>query len=300
MNSTARYVDARNAEIFWQLVDKVDKDVTGVNERADRLVDDVATMVRQLEQDLDKHARSSPLQITPFRESSQGQQLANGREAQPETRQDLSSYVKEFVGAKGPVLDIGCGQGEFLELLKEANVQALGVDSNPQMVAACEAKGLAVVDEDCFTYLKDFKVNSLAGVFVGHLFEYLSGEQLEVLIETLSEKLRPGAKLVIEATNPKSFAAVSQAFVRDPERTVPLPPNTLCELLEAAGFEVNSTKFLSPEQGSEELRLLEVSESVPVAWNAPIRAINENLKRLNQLFFEPRDYFLVAVKRQNV
>lgn len=135
-----------------------------------------------------------------------------------------------------PVLDLGCGRGELLDLLAGAGVAASGVDGDAEMTAACVAKGLDVRQGDAIAYLGDVPDGSLGAIVAMQVVEHLPAAALDELLELSRAKLRDGGVLVAETVNPHALNAM-KAFWVDPTHHHPLFPETLLELCRIAGFE---------------------------------------------------------------
>jgi len=114
------------------------------------------------------------------------------------------------------VLDAACGPGFFLELLKEAGIEAVGVDRNEEIVEKVKLKGLKVIHSDIFDYLENVG-ESYGGIFCSHLLEHLLFDRVVRLIELLIEKLEPGGVLVLVFPNSASIRLHLFGFWRDPE-----------------------------------------------------------------------------------
>ena len=133
------------------------------------------------------------------------------------------------------VLEIGSGRGEFLELLRDANIKALGIDSDPEMVQHCKAKGLDIVEADALEFLQKAPDHSYDGIILFQVAEHLSLENLLELIELMSAKICAGGKLIIETPNPHCAKAM-QFFLIDPTHIRPIHPELLEFMLAKAGF----------------------------------------------------------------
>ncbi|MFB0518234.1 MAG: class I SAM-dependent methyltransferase, partial [Acidobacteriota bacterium] len=147
-----------------------------------------------------------------------------------------SVYVQYFKGKKR-VLDLGCGRGEFLSLLKENSIGGYGVDYNGLMVAHCRRQGLEVVQGDALGHLEKLPDSSLDGLFAAQFIEHLPPDRIPNFISLCYRKLQPASYLVIETINPKSLHALINHFYLDLTHAKPLLPLTLKFLLEVAGFE---------------------------------------------------------------
>ena len=119
----------------------------------------------------------------------------------------LESYLPYFDGA-ADVLDVGCGRGEFLELLKSRGIRGRGLDLNHEMAEVCRAAGLDVVERDVVSYLEPLPDGSLGGLFAAQVVEHLEPGYLLRFLELAFHKLRPGAPIVLETLNPACWVAV--------------------------------------------------------------------------------------------
>lgn len=132
------------------------------------------------------------------------------------------------------VVDIGCGRGEFLELLKDNNINAIGVDYYDEFVEYCRMKELNVVCGDAVEYLE--KVEKVDGIYAGQLIEHLETEQVIRLCELAYKKLLKGCYAIFETPNPTSLAIFANSFYMDPSHIKPVHPLTLKYFMEKAGF----------------------------------------------------------------
>ena len=187
-------------------------------------------------------------------------------------------YVEDFRDA-APVLDLGCGRGEFLVLLREAGVEARGVDVDPDMVAYAHGEGLEVAEGDAVAYLQGLEDGSLGGIFAAQLVEHLPPPRLVRLLELAAVKLRPAGLLVAETINPLSPLAL-HSYYADLTHAQPLVPETLELLARQAGFATIDLRYLNPP----EERLAEPDDPIIAA----------NVRHLNDLLFGPLDYAIVA------
>jgi SAM-dependent methyltransferase len=145
------------------------------------------------------------------------------------------SYL-QIVAGHGPVLDFGCGRGEFLEVLREEGIEAGGVDSDPYMVARCREKGLTDVEQgDGLDYLSNTEPDSLGSIFASQVIEHLGFEQLQQLLTISLEKLMPGGLLVVETVNPHNPQALKHFWI-DPTHRNPLFPEVVVALCRLTGY----------------------------------------------------------------
>ncbi|MCL4487937.1 MAG: methyltransferase domain-containing protein [Chloroflexi bacterium] len=174
-----------------------------------------------------------------------------------------AAYVDLFRG-RGHVLDLGCGRGEFLELVSANGIRATGVDADQDMVEFSRERGLNVVHADLFEYLKELQPSSLDGIFAAQVIEHLPPEQVRLLINLCSQRLGTGGLLVLETVNPLCPSALSN-FWMDPTHIRPVPPKLLTFLLEEAGFLLQALRFESPVEQSAAAPRMETLE-----WPAEI------------------------------
>src|SRR5262249_27250684 len=156
-------------------------------------------------------------------------------------------YIDDFRDA-APVLDLGCGRGEFLGLLRGAGIEASGVDADADMVAYARGEGLQVEQGDAVAFLDGVDDRSVGGIFCAQVVEHLPPPILLALLDLAAAKLRPGGLFVAETINPLSPLALRSYFA-DLTHAQPLVPETLALLAEQAGFRQVETRFLNePEE----------------------------------------------------
>lgn len=238
--------------------------------------------------------RPSPLPAaTPF--SFLDFEAATRGDERQVTREQIR-YIEWFTSAGAPVLDVGCGRGEFLELLRDHGVDARGIDRDADMVAHCRSKGLQVEQADLFEYLRALPDESLGGIFLGHVIEHLEQPLVLALPQLIWSKLVPGGALVIETPNPMCLSTFSGAFYADPTHVRPIHPKGLEFLLTAAGFHDLTLMLSAPVPESAKLQPLQEKGPLdPVAKDLVLQ-MNENLDRLNQLLYSYANYAMAARK----
>jgi len=150
-------------------------------------------------------------------------------------RGNCRRYIERFRGA-GPVLDLGCGRGEFLELAREAGIPARGIDLSAENIALCHSLGLDAECADLFPYLEALAPASLGGIFCSQVVEHLAPAELIRLVRLCAEKLDRGGVLVIETPNPECLAIFATHFFLDPTHVRPVPPALLAFYVEEAGL----------------------------------------------------------------
>lgn len=153
-------------------------------------------------------------------------------------------YRPLFAGSKC-VLDIGCGRGEFLELMREAGVIARGIELSAEDVAYCRSKGLEAEQADLFEMLAAH-TGAFDGIFCSQVVEHLAPERLPKMIELCAAALPRGGVIAIETPNPECLAIFATHFYLDPTHQRPVPHPLLAFYLEEAGFGAIEVKQLSP------------------------------------------------------
>jgi 2-polyprenyl-3-methyl-5-hydroxy-6-metoxy-1,4-benzoquinol methylase len=192
---------------------------------------------------------------------------------------DRQRLYVEVLRDAAPVLDAGCGRGELLGLLREAGVEARGIDADSDMVAYARGDGLDVEQADLVEYLQAAADASLGAIFMGQVVEHLPAPTLVQTFQLAAAKLRPGGVLIAETINPLSPIALRNYFA-DLTHAQPLVPETLELLARQSGFAETEIRYLN--EPAE--RLTEPDDPVIAA----------NVRRLNDLLFAPLDYALVA------
>jgi SAM-dependent methyltransferase len=204
-------------------------------------------------------------------------------------RERLASYLPLFESL-APVVDVGCGRGEFLDLLEQRGIAARGVDGNARFVAECRARGLDVSHGDLLAYLGALPEASLGGVFAAQVAEHLPPRVLMAFLEESHRVLRPGGLLVLETVNPRSLVGFLEVYNRDLTHERPLHPDTLRFLAAAAGFSEVRIELRTPVEPDARLQPVP-SEGLPPR---AAQALNENVERLNALLYGPQEYALLA------
>ena len=176
------------------------------------------------------------------------------------------------------VLDIGCGRGEWLQLLNSEGIKAQGVDRNRVFIEQCLAAGLDVVENDALVHLRNLPAESLSAVTIFHLVEHLPLPTLIKVVDEIVRTLKPGGMLIIETPNPENFIVGSYTFYADPTHRNPIPSQTLQFLLEARGLRSQDVLKL---RSRDEVKLPGDSELVT---------------RFNEYFYCAPDYAVVARK----
>ena len=175
------------------------------------------------------------------------------------------------------VIDLGCGRGEWLELMVEEGFEAHGVDLDESMLAISNAAGLSVVKSDIIEYLQKIQDNSVEIVSGFHIIEHISSDSLQILIKEAFRVLKPGGLLILETPNPENLMVSTTEFYLDPTHNKPIPPKLLYFLAEYNGF--------------ARIKLLRMQES------RSISSLAKDIDVTDIFFAVSPDYAVVAQKR---
>ncbi|MEG6522880.1 class I SAM-dependent methyltransferase [Desulfotomaculum sp. 1211_IL3151] len=208
------------------------------------------------------------------------------RESVKEKQKD---YLELFKG-KNNVVDIGCGRGEFVELLIENGVGVTGIDINREMVNYCQGLGLPVIESDLFVYLETQADDSLDGIFAAQVIEHLTPAQIIDLIRLSYRKLKPTGVLLAETVNLHALIIFANQFYMDPSHEKPVHPTTVQFLMEGEGFKEIKFIYSNPVEDRKIPHLSLGGES------GNLEEFNRGIESLNQLLYGPQDYAIVGIK----
>lgn len=205
------------------------------------------------------------------------------RGSRAQIKQRLKIYLpllrEAKVGAAAmPILDIGCGRGEWLELLKEEKLQSSGVDLNHILVAQCRGRGLDVAEGDLMNYLRNLPDESLGAVTGFHIVEHLPIEVLVKLLDETVRVIKPGGMVIFETPNPQNVLVGSCNFYFDPTHRNPLPGPIMRFMVESRGFNRVRVMNLNPSDTNR------------------VEGDSDLVRRFNEYFYGPMDYAIVAWK----
>ncbi len=218
-------------------------------------------------------------------------------------REDIMSRQKiylPYLKRCQQILDIGCGRGEFLELLKKEGITARGIDLNPAMVASCRQQGLDVEEAEAIAYLSNTPPDHYDGIFCAQVIEHLSWDDLLHLLKLSHEKLAPGGILIMETINPQCLTTFCGAFYLDPTHTKPVHPLTLQFACKALGFSEADILYTSPYPEEMKLREVDFFRRTGDVSDKLINVLNDNVMQLNELLYAPQDYAVIATKWESL
>jgi len=209
----------------------------------------------------------------------------NLRGSSEEIKKRLQIYLpvvkKINAGLKSsPILDIGCGRGEWLELLREENLYARGLDINRAMVETCRKKGLDVVEGEALSFLKGAPDSSIGAVTGFHFIEHYRFDFLIKLLKEILRVLKSGGLVILETPNPANIIVGSCNFYADPTHNNPLPGPLSKLILESQGFSRVKIMCLNPFEDNYKIK----------------DSDSEISKRFNDYFYGPQDYAVIGYK----
>lgn len=200
------------------------------------------------------------------------------RGTREEIKESLSFYlpILKDAGIASDIVDVGCGRGEWLEVMKEAGLRARGVDSNRIMIENSRRAGLEATESDALSYLRSQADNSLSCITAFHFVEHLPLPALVSFLDECARKLKSGGLAVFETPNPENLLVGACNFYLDPTHRNPIPATTLKFLLEARGF--------------FRVEILPLHPPTP----AVLKGDDDLTRQLNQKLFGPMDYAIVG------
>jgi O-antigen chain-terminating methyltransferase len=211
------------------------------------------------------------------------------------TRSDVRSEVKVLLddvaaaAKSGPVVDLGIGRGEWLELLGEQGIEASGVDTSERAAKAARRRGLEVRNRDALAHLARLDPDSVAVVTAFHLVDRLTTPALLELLDRALVALRPGGLLIVSASNPTALDVGAAEIWLDPARRRPVHPQLLELIVLGRGFAEAEVRWLRPLGPEQQVR----PEDLSAVESERAEALAE---RLNQALAGPRAYAVLARK----
>jgi O-antigen chain-terminating methyltransferase len=215
----------------------------------------------------------------------------------------LRTYVPVFQSASGPVVDLGCGRGEMLAVLRAAGVTARGVDANGDMAAIARERGLDATQGDAFAYLQSLDDESIGGIVATQVIEHFEPAYLTRLLSTASQKMQRGAPIVLETINPACWLAFFSSYIRDLTHVRPVHPDTLQYLLRASGFSEVTIAYSAPVPAPMKMRTIDIpaevltaKDTASIALQSLAHTLNANATILNSLMFTHMDYAAIGYR----
>jgi len=191
--------------------------------------------------------------------------------------------LPEIQGMPGPLLDLGSGRGEWLSLLKEAGIEASGIDADASNVARCQTQGLAVSEGDVLAHLQSLASDSLGAISAFHIVEHLRFADFVELVREAYRVIRPGGKILIETPNTTNLLVGASLFRLDPGHILPLHPLLIEFVLDSIGF------------GSVTVRAINPPPNLASPHDGP-SGLDEVIQTLNTHLFAGQDTLAVGSK----
>jgi len=183
---------------------------------------------------------------------------------------------------KMPVIDIGCGRGELLHLVKDLGLKGIGIDLNKAMVDRCKQIGYEAVQQDALDFLRQQPSSSLAAIGGIHIVEHIPFEQLLSLLKECYRTVAPGGFVFFETPNAENVVVGSLTFWYDSSHLKPIPPEALAFVLQYAGFAETEIMRMHPEKEIQ----------------APAEGETGLLQEVANKMFGARDYAAIGIKRR--
>ncbi|NIM91868.1 MAG: methyltransferase domain-containing protein [Candidatus Aminicenantes bacterium] len=240
---------------------------------------------------LEEKKTPSPPQVKEILEPLEDWQYAGFenrfRGYETEVKKQQVRYLPYFK-KKGKVLDLGCGRGEFLELLEKNGLKGVGIDINDQMIDICLEKGLDCQKGDILEKLAEHEDGSLSGIFSSQVIEHLPPSYLKRLVEMAYFKLASSSCIVLETINPVSVFSLVEIYFLDLSHQKPIHPQAIKFLMENTGFDEVEIVYSSPVE-AESLQDLPGSDEAATI-------LNQNIDKLNKLLYAPSNYAAIGKK----
>ena len=296
----AAQLKSQSAQVDWLNL----RDMARAEERIEEVAGQVSNLAQQLRAQAEAEAAKLDRRISGLaegvRQQRAGEATASGgheldavyaafedafRGTREQIKEKQAVYIPilQEIGAGGadmPVLDLGCGRGEWLELLQDHHLTGRGVDRNGLMLEACRSRGLAVEAGDAATYLSGLPSGSLGAITGFHLIEHIPFQAFIALLDQSLRLLKPGGIVIFETPNPGNFHVGVQNFYMDPTHLKPLPSAM--------------TRFFVEARGFSDVRILEL-HPYPASLRFPDDA-NGVGQRLNEYLYGAQDYAVIGRK----
>lgn len=204
-------------------------------------------------------------------------------------RQRQQEYLEYFRG-RDNVVDIGCGRGEFLELLRDNNITARGIELGTDQYLLCKEKGLDVVQQDLFTFLESLADDSLGGIFSAQVIEHMTASDQLRYVALAHRKSKPGSPVIFETINAQCVYAVMRNFFLDPTHVRPIHPETLKFAMESMRFRNVELRFSGPVS-DRQIPPLQIN-----GGGVDLDHFNRAMEGVNELLYGYQDYAAIGWK----
>ncbi|MFQ5670372.1 MAG: methyltransferase domain-containing protein [Acidobacteriota bacterium] len=222
------------------------------------------------------------------------------RGSEQEIRRRMRRYIDLLraggVQNIGPIVELGSGRGEFLELCREAGLRARGVDRDAAGVESLQARGLEAHVGEGLEYLQALRAGSVGAVLAVQVIEHLPPGVLQGVIESSFRALARGGLLILESLNPACLSMFATTFYRDPTHRRPVHPDTVAFLMKEVGFGAVRVVTHSPVPDAARLDLLSNDRAADAAVRQLRSDIDQRLQQLNHLLFSDQEYHVIGSK----
>jgi 2-polyprenyl-3-methyl-5-hydroxy-6-metoxy-1,4-benzoquinol methylase len=265
-------LDRANLDIQQRLWADLEK----IRQEYDRLIHTELRLIRQRAPALVPTTAATAPPEVPSATFDYGRFAERFRGTEEYVKRNIEFYKPFFAHCEN-VLDIGCGRGEFLSLMRDRGIAARGIDLSEESVAQCRQSGLNAEAADLFSYLATQAEQQFDGIFSSQVVEHLYPRRLPEMIRLCAASLRRGGILAIETPNPQCLAIFATHFYLDPTHTRPIPHPLMAFYMEEAGLGQIEVHELSP-----------AVESMPELAELP--------EEFRKRFFGGLDYAIVGRK----
>lgn len=298
--SRLEYLEALNSEGIHEIMRHNDALFARADQKLDRYRREVRDLLGSLGSAL-AHLESAPASESrevlgrAVEEHGYFELERRYRGTEEEILDRISIYLPwlKTIPAGAPVLDLGCGRGESLALLRDQGIPARGVDSSARMVSLCRERGLDALEGDLFGTLAGVEEGSLGAVVSFHVIEHLPPASLDRLVRLAYRALKPGGVLILETPSPLSLIVAARNFWLDPTHIRPVHPESLKLMYELAGFDPVERLDLRSFPASERLPEIDLAK-VPEEQRALADKVNRLRDRIDELLFGFQDFGMVG------
>jgi O-antigen chain-terminating methyltransferase len=292
------YLEALNSEGIHEIMRHNDALFARADQKVDRYRREVRDLLGSLGAALSvvQSAEATPAVETVARAHEEHGYLELERRyrgTEEEILNRISVYLPWLRTIPGPVLDLGCGRGESLALLRDQGIPARGVDSSARMVTLCRERGLDAMEGDLFGTLAGVEEASLGAVVSFHVIEHLPVGSLDRLVRLAYRALAPGGVLILETPSPLSMVVAARNFWLDPTHIRPVHPESLKLMYELAGFEPVERLDLRPFPAAERLPEIDLAK-LPEEQRPLADKVNRLRDRIDELLFGYQDFGMVG------
>lgn len=279
-------------------------------ERSNALLDRLSEELEEVASLTERSLRREPLPVSGEATGDEGKLAQALADVQPillesfrggedEIRHRLDAYLPDLKAAS-PVLDLGSGRGELLLMLREAGVEAAGIEGDAALSKAARRRGLAIIEGDVLEALRGQDPESRGAITAIHFFEHLSPPALAAVLAEIRRVLQPNGLLIAECPNPHTLRVGAALYWQDPTHQRPLLPETLELMLRASGFALERRELLHPFPPDQ--RLADDEGGTGAVTDPEISMLAERVDRLRDRLDEilngPRDFAVWARKPQ--